>query len=112
MDYYISHELHKDYEFAHIFLDEAGYTSLIKALTLFINDCPITFLGDHKQLTPICQMNFNEMKKGENKSVVLWEQSAIYIHDIFNCECIDDIFERYVSNADYFFAFQEHKGEH
>lgn len=33
--------------FSHVFLDEAGYCSLVKAATLAAYHCPLTFLGDH-----------------------------------------------------------------
>ena len=45
----------------HYFLDESAYCSLIKAATLFASDCPITFLGDHLQLPPVCELDSNSI---------------------------------------------------
>jgi len=42
---------------SHVFLDEAGYTSLARGMVAFSCRCPVTFLGDHKQLQPVCEMN-------------------------------------------------------
>lgn len=41
----------------HVFLDEAGYTSLARGLAAFAAHAPVTFLGDHNQLPPVCEMN-------------------------------------------------------
>lgn len=81
LDYYIAQNLQKIYKFEHIFLDEAGYTPLIKALTLFTNNCPITLLGDHMQLKPVCEMDEEKIKSSYH-NVFLWGQSAMYIADI------------------------------
>ena len=42
----------KENYFAHVFLDEAGYSSLIKAVTLTAYGNKVTFLGDNMQLPP------------------------------------------------------------
>lgn len=42
---------------SHVFLDEAGYTSIVRGMVAFFCNCPVTFLGDHKQLSPICESN-------------------------------------------------------
>ena len=39
--------------FSHVFLDEAGYTSILRGMVSFCCGCPVTFLGDHFQLPPI-----------------------------------------------------------
>ncbi len=41
----------------HVFLDEAGYTCLAKGMAAFACGAPVTFLGDHKQLPPVCEMS-------------------------------------------------------
>lgn len=63
-------------EFAHVFLDEAAYSPLIKAATLLSYNCPVTFLGDHMQLPPICEMGKNELKN--HQAVCVWALSALY----------------------------------
>lgn len=67
-------------QFSHIFLDEAGYCSLIKAATLTAYHAPLTFLGDHMQLPPICEMPNNEMI-GMKAEVAVWAQSALYLEE-------------------------------
>lgn len=69
-----------DFKPSHIFLDESGYCSLIKGVTLLTYHCPVTLLGDHMQLHPICEMDDNEMI-GEDQLVALYAQSALYIED-------------------------------
>lgn len=61
----------------HIFLDEASYTPVIKALTLFRRNIPVTLLGDHKQLPPICEMKDKWMQQ-EDWPCVLWARSALF----------------------------------
>lgn len=68
---------------AHIFLDEAGYSNTVKALTLFSEMQPVTFFGDHFQLPPICEMDDDTISR-ESPGVTLWAQSALYIGDLMN----------------------------
>ena len=68
---------------AHIFLDEAGYCSLIKGAALLAYACPVTFLGDHMQLPPVCEMPDEDMQEGREPNVCLWAQSALFAEDIF-----------------------------
>lgn len=67
----------------HIFLDEAGYCPLIKGVALLTYHCPITLLGDHMQLPPICEMN-DEQLQGDNRVVALWSQSALFLDSFDN----------------------------
>lgn len=60
----------------HIFLDEAGYSSLEKALALFTTHLPVTLLGDHLQLPPVCELD--EALLSENSELSLWLQSSLY----------------------------------
>ena len=82
---------------AHVFLDEAGYCSLIKAVTLMAYDCPLTFLGDHMQLPPVCEMDKKQMK-GENASVTLWAQSALYAEDALTL-AVEQVYEDYQKHS-------------
>lgn len=72
--------------FCHVFLDEAGYCPLIKAMSLFVFDCPVTFLGDHMQLPPVCEVNSSEMINEGLRPTVLWKVSALYCGDAFVLE--------------------------
>lgn len=83
LDTYIGRFQNKDISFNHIFLDEAGNVPLIKALVLFQGLTPITFIGDHKQLPPICEMNEIAMKKPLNREVVLWDKSSLFCETMF-----------------------------
>lgn len=64
----------------HIFLDEAGYTSIIRGMVPFCHDAPITFLGDHRQLPPVCEMN---QIKPDAAPSILWSLSVAYYPDLF-----------------------------
>lgn len=85
IDTYIYRYLEIDNNISHYFLDEAGYTNIIKALTLFKNNKPITFLGDHKQLPPVCEINDRLIENDpEYHDIFLWAQSSIHVESIFN----------------------------
>jgi superfamily I DNA/RNA helicase len=55
--------------------------SNIKALTLFRNDCPITFLGDHMQLSPVSEVKTDDVKAIKNS--FLYSQSSLFFESIF-----------------------------
>ena len=94
----------------HIFLDESGYCSLIKALPLFAFNCPITFLGDHMQLPPICEMNNNQIEM--QPETFLWAESALYAEDIFK-KTMYRLYSDFINNVSpvfedtYFFALKQ-----
>lgn len=69
-------------KFSHIFLDECAFTPLIKALALCVDNTPLTLFGDHKQLSPICEMLEKDMI-GENSIAKLWNFSALFLEDFF-----------------------------
>lgn len=81
----------------HIFLDEAGYAPLIKAAPLTAFRCPLTLLGDHMQLPPVCEMNEDEIKRAENAPIALWTQSALYLEDLFLPD-YDALFQRFTDH--------------
>lgn len=81
---------------SHVFMDEAGYCNLIKGMTLLSLNCPLTFLGDHMQLPPVCEMNDEDFKKDVYENVFLWAQSALYAESVFS-GTIDDLREMYLS---------------
>ncbi len=107
LDYYIAQNLGKICSFEHIFLDEAGYTSLIKVIPLFTNFCPITLFGDHKQLKPICEMDEKDIKNKYNE-VFLWGQSAINVTDVFLLT-EEKAFEKYENYDPCFEEFSDDK---
>ena len=82
LDSYIGRFSNVQIKFSDIFVDEAGYVPLIKALTLFSNGCNITFLGDHKQLPPVCEFdNYNEIP---GICRLLWSKPSIFSETVLN----------------------------
>ncbi len=72
-----------------IFVDEAGYCSLMHALTLFSNGVPVSFLGDHMQLPPVCEIDpaliLSSMAKGSGlRNAFLWDMNAIYSEELLS----------------------------
>ena len=67
----------------HVFLDEAGYCSVIKGMTLTGFDCPVTMLGDHMQLPPVFDCEDEQLKRDpETRIIKLWEISTLYNEDV------------------------------
>lgn len=70
--------------FAHVFMDEAGYCSLIRGAILLGYAAPLTLFGDHMQLPPICEIDDEALRRDDNlKYVPLWSQSVLYIESVF-----------------------------
>lgn len=69
-------------DFYHFFLDECAFTPLIKAITLTTQSAPLTLLGDHKQLMPICEMPQKQIK-GEKIWANLFNLSSLFLEDFF-----------------------------
>ena len=93
----ISHENGKEVldgeaelSFAHVFLDEAGYANLAKGSTLFACQCPITFLGDHFQLPPVCEMDFDDALDARYPNAWLWGETSLQVESLFT-RPIDDL---------------------
>ena len=87
----------------HIFMDEAGYCCLIKSAILLAADVPVTLLGDHMQLPPICEMNDAAFERSSTAPVFLWSQSSIYLEDIF-VKSFDEMLRDYFNGTDPSFA--------
>ena len=86
----------EDYQPVHVFLDEAAYAPLIKGATLTSFGSPLTLLGDHMQLPPVCEMKDEQLKAEDHLPITLWSQSVIYLADIFN-EMFDYFLASYFS---------------
>ena len=71
-----------DVKFKHIFLDECAFTPLIKRATLFTQGIPLTLLGDHKQLMPICEMPQKEIH-GDKAYANLFNLSSLFLEELF-----------------------------
>ena len=101
LDGYIYRYLEVMLNVEHIYLDEAGYANIIKALTLFNNKTPISFLGDHKQLPPVCELNDSEIERDTKfDNMFLWAQSAIFLDTLFS-NSKDDCKNQYLHNLDF-----------
>ena len=99
LDGYIGRYSETKLNVKHIFLDEAGYANVIKALTLFNHSSPITFLGDHMQLPPVCEINDSEIQKDESfRNMFLWAQSAIHLDTLFPRDR-DYCLNKYLNNS-------------
>ena len=90
----------------HVFLDEACYCNLVKALTLFACNAPVTFLGDHMQLPPVCEMPDEHFMKDGAQNAFIWAQSAIYAENVFY-EDMMQMFEEYLKNAPPHFDYMQ-----
>ena len=101
LDGYIGRYAETKLNVEHIFLDEAGYANIIKALTLFNHTTPISFLGDHKQLPPVCEINDSDIER-DNKfhNMFLWAQSAIFLDTLFS-DSKDVCRNQYLQNSDF-----------
>lgn len=91
----------------HIFIDEAGYANLIQTMPVFMCGPPITMLGDHMQLPPVCELDReNIIKWGTEffeddymKNSFMWDQSARYIES-FLFDNIDNIRNDYINESE------------
>lgn len=78
-------------DFKHFFIDEAGFSPLIKTLPLCAFNKPITLLGDHKQLQPVCLLGSTEIKESQWKPSRLWQYSALFMEKFFQIQSdLDD----------------------
>lgn len=58
-------------------LDEAGFAPLIKAIPLLSLACPLTLLGDHKQLEPIAEGDSDDQLIAQ-----FWRRSAVHLDEV------------------------------
>jgi|ERR1043165_6910699 hypothetical protein len=101
LDCYINRFMSDEEELVvdHIFLDEAGYACCAKALVLMKGNAPVTFLGDHLQLPPVCEMNDYEFQTEEQKDVFLWSKSAIHLARLFE-DTKEEAYNSYINNEE------------
>ncbi len=89
-----------DKDACHVFVDEAAYCPMIKAGVFFAYNLPVTFLGDHMQLPPICEMDENVIKASHH-NIFLWSQSSLYFPEIFlDNSDFESMYKRYHDNED------------
>ncbi|WP_336524384.1 AAA domain-containing protein [Helicobacter japonicus] len=87
-------------KFSHIFLDECAYAPLIKTCALCIDNTPLALFGDHKQLSPVCEMPLNELMKPKNESAHIWNLSALFIESLCQGTSIKEIIKKYGQTCD------------
>ena len=97
IDAYIQYTINENIEVDHIFCDEAGYMSTIKALTLFKSNSPITFLGDHMQLPPVSEIKTYDVIS--YKKSFLWSQSALFFETLFLKNSVEEIYLDFTNNT-------------
>ena len=72
----------------HIFVDEAGYCNVVQMMSLFTMGVPITMLGDHMQLPPVCEIDENVLKEKQKMEDhmydFLWGMSGLYADSLFD----------------------------
>jgi hypothetical protein len=91
LDHYIGNWAGDRPPLAQIFLDEAAYTPLIKALTLFRGNVPVALLGDDFQLQPVCEVKELQMKKlPELLPCLFWARSALFIESALSNQDVPD----------------------
>ena len=99
LDGYIGRYTESKLNVEHIFLDEAGYANIIKTLTLFNNNVPISLLGDHMQLPPVCEINDSDIKNDPTfRNMFLWSQSSIHSDSLFQ-NSRDVCLNQYLNNS-------------
>lgn len=78
----------------HIFIDEVGYSNLIQTMPVFMCGPPVTMLGDHMQLPPVCEIDRDDIiswctedndycQDGFMKYSFMWDMSALYTESYF-----------------------------
>ena len=74
-----------------IFVDEAGYCNVVQLMALFTMGVPITLLGDHMQLPPVCEIDRDTFLAGivegqMHTNDCFWDMSALYADSFFDDE--------------------------
>lgn len=95
--YELIRESHANRKFNHIFIDEAGYLCAAKGMTLFSLGIPVTLLGDHMQLPPVCEMNFDQETEPIRFPAVFWSLPIIYCCNIRENE-LDVLYRQFIKN--------------
>jgi len=77
LDGFIGLTIEQSLEIDHVFIDEAPYAPIAKVLPVLSLKCPISLLGDHLQLPPVCA--------NDNDATICayWAKSSIYLEDAF-----------------------------
>ena len=92
----------------HIFVDEAGYCNVAQVMSLFTMGVPITMLGDHMQLPPVCEIDDDDLKEKQkvedHRYDFLWGMSGLYADSLFESSP-ETIMRLFDTNSDPEFKF-------
>lgn len=77
LDGFIGLTLHMNLSINRVFIDEAPYAPIAKALPLLSLRCPIAMLGDHRQLPPVCECANDATIRA------YWAKPAIFLEDAY-----------------------------
>ena len=100
LDSFIARYKDKPINADHVFIDEAGYASLVKILPAFITRGPITLLGDHKQLPPVCEMSRDEIVKTQsNNAAFVWDLPATHCESVWSAKEAQMAVNEYQENS-------------
>lgn len=92
-----------EFDFDHIFVDEVGYCGLMNMLCFFSCGIPISLLGDHKQLPPVCEIDDEHIEESldlpsdnPQKYLFMWNESSLFCEDFLE-GTVEDAIEGYRS---------------
>lgn len=86
------------YRLSHVFIDEAGYLCLAKGIPFFSLDVPVTLLGDHMQIPPVCELTIDKMKEDYYKPALYWTIPIIYCVNLEQ-HTIDSLYDCFTENT-------------
>jgi hypothetical protein len=96
LDSFMARTKDKPIDVDHVFIDEAGYASLVKTLPAFVTPGPITLLGDHKQLPPVSELGRDTiLKTADNNTAFVWDLSAIHCESVWMSETTETAVDDY-----------------
>lgn len=80
---------------SHIFIDEAAYAPFIKSIPALSFGKPVTLLGDHMQIPPVCEYNFHQNIELD-RYFFAWGQSVIYLEDFLRLD-VEEAYENFIN---------------
>ena len=90
----------------HIFLDEAAYCPLPKCGPIFAAGVPVTLLGDHMQLPPVCEAEKKDIS--DYHDLCFWASSSLHCCEFFEDYITPEhIFARYDADEEPSFSMME-----
>lgn len=87
----------EDKQISHVFIDEAGYTSIVRGMVAFTLKCPVSFFGDHMQLPPVCEANRIRSTEQEMSLFAL----PIPLYPALCLSSMDDVFKSHYVGQTY-----------